>query len=192
MNKLNKKDLVIYVLIAVILIIGLFYLFPKKNIKTTGTNSVVATTTTKTSTKTTGTKTVSPVATNVMNKCNFKVTSPEINSRVTVPFTVYGLLNNADKSEGCMWASNGDLAGNAEIFYNKDNQGWKSSGTSVPIVIKGIPGGATSTLSFSVPFTLYAAALGLKSGTPIKIVFTEFNIPVQATPDTFNFQVYLK
>jgi hypothetical protein len=182
-------------LIAIVLIGLIVYVSQKKEDVKVDDTKVVATTTTtvKTTPKTTTVvKTVPTVVSNVMNKCNFRVTSPVMYSGVNVPFTVNGILDLADKSKGCMWNMESSRAGVAEIFYNKDNSGWKSAGTSVQIMTSMVPGKATTTLAFSTTFNLYTTALGLKSGTPIKIVFTEYNIPIQTNPDTFDFLVNLK
>ena len=128
----------------------------------------------------------------MVSKCNFTVTSPAILSEVSMPLTIKGILDKADTTKGCMWNEESSRAGEAELFYNKNGEGWKSAGTSVPITVSGVPGAATTTLTFSASFGLYTKALGLASGTPLKITFTELNIPPQSNPDTFDFQVSLK
>ena len=193
---LSKKDKITYgVILVLIIIIICFSIQGKKNeVKTTdvSNNSVTSTNTNTNTTNTKTVKTVPTVARNVMNKCNFKITSPEINSSVSLPFTVKGVLNKADLSKGCVWKDNLTNGGTVEIFYNKNGMGWVSAGTAAQITLFTTPGVATSTLSFTLPLNLYANALGLGSGTPIKLVFTEFNIPAQQYPDTFDFTVYLK
>lgn len=197
-KNMDKATLIKYST-AVIIIIALSVYFlgsskeSAKNESEEKNQPTISTTTTNTPVKTTTTtKTVPAVAKNVTNKCNFRVTSPAMYSSVSMPFTVKGILDKADKSKGCDWHELDSRAGDAEIFYNRRGEGWKSAGTSVPIITRIVPGGASTTLAFSVSFNLYTQALGLTSGTPIKIVFTELNIPPQPNPDVFDFQVTLK
>ena len=187
-------DWVKIVLIAIVLIFALIYFWQKGNSnKTINAQNNAQTTASSTIKKTaSNSKSSSSVATNVTSKCNFKVTSPAMYSNVSMPFTVKGTLNTADTKEGCVWNQNASRAGDAEIFYNKGGSGWQSAGTSVPIVTETIPGVASTSMTFSASFNLYTKSLGLTSGTPIKIVFTELNIPPQPNPDTFDFLVYLK
>ncbi|MFA5652120.1 MAG: hypothetical protein WC933_02030 [Candidatus Paceibacterota bacterium] len=192
-KKIGIIDWIKFALIAIVLIAGSFYIFQKADVKKVDTSNNVATTTTKTTPKTTTTvKTQPAVLKNVTSKCNFKVVSPVMYAKVSMPFTVSGILDKSDTTKGCMWGETTSLAGNAEIFYNKNGTGWVSAGSPVSILTKGTPGMPSSYLSFSVSFNLYVTALGLQSGTPIKIVFTEFNIPVKPNPDTFDFLVSLK
>lgn len=202
MKQINTKDLVIYILAGVIVIGGTFILWNKKDNVTTDVldtqeESVATTTTsatvTKTPAKTTTTSAPKVIPSkNVTSRCNFEVTSPVMYSSVNMPFVVKGILDKANTSTGCMWNENASRAGDAEIFYNRRGEGWRSAGAAVPIMTTSSPGAATTTLAFSVSFNLYTQALGLTSGTPIKIVFTELNIPPQANPDIFEFQVTLK
>ena len=183
--------------IAIIVISGIIYFSQKKDATE---NNTTATTTATSTTKTTNTpavKKTTPVVTNttaknITSRCNLKITSPALNSYVTFPFTVKGILDKADTTKGCDWNELASRAGDAELFYNRNGEGWKSAGTSVPIITSTTPGGATSTLAISISFNLYTQALGLTSGTPLKIVFTELNIPERTNPDKFEYQVYLK
>lgn len=191
----NMNDKVRYSIIAVVIIILGLFIFGGEN-KNSVTNSndnkaVSEATTTKTTSKTVVKAPIGP-SKNVLNRCNFRVTSPAMYSSVSMPFTVTGILDKADTTKGCIWDENSSRAGDAEIFYNRRNEGWKSAGTAVPIITRVVPGGAATTMSFSVTFNLYTAALGLTSGTPIKVVFTELNIPEHANPDSFDFLVSLK
>lgn len=195
-KNLSQKEKIIYSLVVVVLVVGAYLVLVDNKPKVEVKEDVVATTTTTVTPKNTAPKTVTTApkgpSKNVMNRCNFRVTSPEMYSAVNMPFTVSGILDKADTSKGCMWNENATRAGEAEIFYNRRNEGWKSAGTAVPIITKSVPGAASTTMSFSVSFNLYTTALGLTSGTPIKIVFTELNIPVQTNPDIFDFQVTLR
>ncbi len=177
--------------VIVVIILGLFLFGGNKNSTDNKTVSEATTTKTTSTSKTVVKVPVGP-SKNVMNRCNFRVTSPTMYSSVSMPFTVTGILDKADTTKGCIWDENASRAGNAEIFYNRRNEGWKSAGTAVPIITRVVPGGATTTMAFSVTFNLYTAALGLTSGTPIKVVFTELNIPEHANPDSFDFLVSLK
>jgi hypothetical protein len=193
-KKLSIKDLIMYILIVIILVIAVIYVFQKKDINKIDTANLTTTSTSSkdtTTNKTTSTSKVIPFK-NVTSRCNFRVTYPTIYTGITMPFTVKGILDKADTSKGCLWNELDSRAGDAEIFYNKNGEGWKSAGAAVPIITRIVPGGATTTMAFTVSFNLYVKALGLKSGTPIKIAFTELNIPPQPNPDTFDFQVSLK
>jgi hypothetical protein len=197
-KKISVKDWFIIFLTVIVLAFVLTYLSSKKDVESDmsdiASTTLIATTSTST-TSTVKTKTTTPKvipSTNVISRCNFKVTSPTMYSSVSMPFTVNGLIDKEDTTKGCMWNENLSRAGDAEIFYNRNGEGWKSAGTAVPIITRVVPGGATTTLSFTVSFNLYTKALGLTSGTPIKITFTELNIPVQNNLDFFEFQVKLK
>jgi hypothetical protein len=191
----NQKNLAIYALI-IVLIVGIFYIFHTKNSASINSQNLAATTSTSANTAVTGKNTNTPskvvAAKYAASKCNFKITSPQLYSVVGMPLTVKGILDKADTSKGCMWNENVLRAGDAELFYNRNGEGWKSAGTSVPITTSNIPGVASTTLTFSASFNLYTQALGLTSGTPLKIVFTELNIPPLPNPNTFSFIVSLK
>ena len=184
--------------IAIVLISGIIYFSQKKdNTEKTNTTATTTVSTTNTTSNTTVKKATLPVVTNataknITSRCNLKITSPALNSYVTFPFTVKGILDKTDTTKGCDWNELASRAGDAELFYNRNGEGWKSAGTSVPIITSTTPGGATSTLAVSISFNLYTQALGLTSGTPLKIVFTELNIPEQPNPDKFEYQVYLR
>lgn len=180
--------------IAIVLISGIIYLSQEKDVTE---ENITATTTTTSTTNTPTVKKTTPVVTNttaknITSRCNLKITSPALYSYITFPLTVKGILDKADTTKGCNWNELSSRAGDAELFYNRNGEGWKSAGTSVPIITSTTPGGATSTLAVSISFNLYTQALGLTSGTPLKIVFTELNIPEQVNPDKFEYQVYLK
>ena len=201
MKQINTKDLVIYILTGVVVLGGGFMLWNNEDTANTDVSNVqeeVATTTasptvTKAPTKTTTAPAPKVIPSkNVTSRCNFEVTSPAMYSSVSMPFVVKGVLDKANTSTGCMWNENASRAGDAEIFYNRRGEGWRSAGAAVPIMTTSAPNVATTTLAFSVSFNLYTQALGLTSGTPIKIVFTELNIPPQLNPDIFEFQVTLK
>jgi hypothetical protein len=127
------------------------------------------------------------------SKCNFKIITPQIYSKITIPLSIKGILDKADLSNGCTWNENLSRAGQAELFYNRNGEGWKSAGTSVPIITSSLFNNtSTTTLAFSVSINLYTQALGLTSGTPIKIVFTELNILENKNPNTFEILYSLK
>jgi hypothetical protein len=200
MKKLSKMDWIKIILVAVVVIFAAFYIIKNnstnttKNSETKISTSTVSTSPSKSNTvtaKTSITNTSGAGTVNTTSKCNIKVTYPTIYSAVSVPFTVNGILNLSDTSEGCMWSQNLSRAGDAQIFYDKNGAGWMPAGTSVPIIESGT-GNSTTTLDFSVSFNLNATALGLTSGTPIKIVFTELNVMNKPNPETFEYEVYLK
>ncbi len=199
MKKLNTIDWIKIILVAVVVIFAAFYIIKNnstnttKNSETKISTSTVSTSPSKSNTvtaKTSITNTSGAGTVNTTSKCNFKVTYPTIYSAVSVPFTVSGILNLSDTSKGCMWSQNLSRAGDAQIFYDKNGTGWMPAGTSVPIITSA--GNSTTTLDFSSEFNLNATALGLTSGTPIKIVFTELNVMSKPNPETFEYEVYLK
>src|ERR1035437_7805096 len=121
MDFIKKISAVNWIKIAVIVIIlvgVIIYVSQKKETIKVDTTKVIATTTTTTNKTTTVVKKVPTIVSNVTNKCNFRVTSPAMYTKVTVPFTVKGLLDTADTSKGCMWTIESSRAGTAEIFYN--------------------------------------------------------------------------
>ena len=121
--------------------------------------------------------------------CNFKITYPTPNSSITFPLTIKGEISLL-KKYNCEWSQNQTLGGTVQIFYNLRNSGWKSPG--IPTKINTSSSVSTSTLALSAPVNMYASALGLPSGTPIKLVFTELNIENNPNPKTFSFIVYLR
>lgn len=187
-KKISAVNWIKIALIAIVLIGVIVYVSQKKEVGKIDTTNSVATTTTSAKT---GSKTTSATAANVTSKCGFKITSPTINSGINVPFTVSGTVNKLNVN-GCIWNENNARAGLAEIFYNRNGEGWKTAGVSVPVYTSSIPGAPTTTVAFESTFNLNRTALGLGAGTPVKIVFTELNNPVQANPDNFYYLVYLK
>lgn len=179
-------------LVVIILIVGGIYLSQKKDNGTTNTNGTNNTNTSVSTTTKNTTSTTKVVAKYNSSKCNFIITSPTINSSISFPFTVKGTIDKLATNKGCIWNEDKSRAGNAELFYNLRNEGWKSSGTAVPIITGSTPGAATTTVSFSAQFNLYTAALGITPGTPIKITFTELNVLDQKNPDTFDLLLYSK
>jgi len=198
-NKLDIINWIKYILILVFLIAIVIYFFQRNGVNQTDRNisassTANVSTSTVPSSNTTASGSIKKAATtNILSaKCNLKITSPAIYSKVSMPLTITGLLDKADTKKNCMWNENNTRAGEAEVFYNRNGEGWKSSGAAVPMITSSVPGAATTTLKISISLNLYTKALGLTSGTPLKIKFTELNIPPQPNPDTFEFLVYLK
>jgi hypothetical protein len=193
LKKISAINWIKIAIIAVLLIGGIVYFSQKKTTdnKTATQNNNSQVTTDTSATKTTVSKPKPATAANVTTKCGLKITSPAINSSVDVPFVVKGVIDTLNV-KGCVWNESNARAGEAEIFYNRNGEGWRSSGTSVPIITSNIPGSPTTTLAFEASFNLNRTALGLGSGTPVKIVFTELNIPPQPNPDNLYYLVYLK
>jgi hypothetical protein len=203
-KKVSLADWIKIILLIIVIIIGCVIIFSQNSnsslqktntgiqATTTATTSAPVKTTASSAKKITTTTSSSSVAKNVTSKCNFKVTSPTMYSSISMPFTINGIIDKTDTHESCIWNEAYSRAGEAEIFYDRNGEGWKSAGTQVPIITSSIPGKASTTLAFSASINLYTAAFGLNKGTPIKIVFTELNISDAPNPDTFDFIAYLK
>jgi len=193
----NLQNMKVLVGIVILLILaGGVYLFTNRNSNQTtywGQN----TTSTETSTSTISSSTITTdttkntVTSSYASKCGLTVISPVIGSKITFPLTVKGIIDNSKANTlGCSWNNVLSRAGEAQVFYNLKNQGWVAPGVAVPIISSS--GLTASTTVFSVGLNVYAKNLGLTSGTPIKITFTE-NKPVDGSKqNTFDMLVYLK
>lgn len=191
----NLFLIIIFLILALILVIS----FKKESLPVNNTDQAAissststdsqtnATTTTKKTTVTTNTSNVTKVLTEM---CNLKITYPTAYSKITFPLTIKGNVD-LSKNYDCKWSENLSRAGSVQIFYNLKNTGWKSPGIPTEIYTAS-SGGSTTTLALTAPVNMYTAALGLPSGTPIKLVFTELNIKNISNPKTFSYIVYLK
>ena len=199
-----EKDQIIKGLVGVIILLVVFggVYINKKNKTDIAVNlgeedNLVSTTTT--------TNTMSNVATNKVTnkpktttlpsgKCNLKITSPVVGSKVDFPLTIIGTIDHSDLEKyGCVWDEVFTRAGTAQVFYNVRNSGWKSQGVAVPITTSATTyTSSTSTISFSIGLNFFNAGVGLPSGSPIKITFVENNEKDHTPLDTFDFTVYLK
>lgn len=190
-QKLVKNLILTIVFLVLILILVVSF---KKNGSVISNNDLSATSTidqistTTDNTKTNNLKTPVTVQSST-EMCNFKITYPTPYSNITFPLTIKGTISLL-KKYNCEWSQNQTLGGTVQIFYNLRNSGWKSSG--IPTKINTSSSVSTSTLALSAPINMYTSALGLPSGTPIKLVFTELNIENHPSPKTFSFIVYLK
>lgn len=198
-KKFEKNSDQIYLIICITLCILLIavvvnYLW-KNNMNSASENNNVSTTSvainSAINTNASTTKTI--LNTVPTKKCNLKIISPTLYSKVTMPLMVTGILNTTDIKEGCLWNNADSLAGYAELFYKKTGDtAWKSAGVPVPMLINSYPGLATTSLKVSVSLNLYVKPLGLISGTPLRIIFTELNILDKPNPNTFDYFIYLK
>ena len=195
-EKISKTAWTIYIILIIVVLTMFAYLFQNKNLDIANENVVATSTTTNTSSSTiTNTEKASVKTTptyKTTTKCNLKITSPVAYTKVSMPLIVSGLLDVTDIKEACKWNAAYSRAGNAELFYNKNGEGWKSAGAAVPIFTSSYAPISTTTLKISVSLNLYVKQLGLASGTPLKIVFTELNIPERSNPNTFDYLLYLK
>ena len=194
----NKVILKTIIAIVVLLVGGIFLFTNEKNTKTSSimnltpsSTSIVGASSTISSTtsiiKTTN-KTISP---SYASKCGLTVAYPIINSSITFPLVVKGVIDNSKADElGCSWNVVSSRAGEAQIFYYSKSKGWVAPGISVPIVTS--TGKVASTTAFSVSFNIYTKNLGISSGTPMKVVFTELKPLDYSKQDSFELLVYLK
>ncbi|MEI6528521.1 MAG: hypothetical protein WCO10_02495 [bacterium] len=152
-------------------------------------SSNVATSTTATSSVKTKTAIVTTKV-SYASKCGLVVTYPTVDSKVSFPLTAKGIVDNSNADKlGCSWNQALSRGGTAQVFYNLRKQGWKEAGIPVPIFIGS---DVASSTTFSAPLNIHADALGLTSGTPIKITFTELTDLNVTQPDTLDLQVFLK
>lgn len=195
----NKNKIISILTFVILLLVG--FLFITKNNQKNNTSLSVASTTDIVSTssssseststvkivKTTPTLTAPKSSTSM---CNIKITFPVANSKITFPLMIAGVIDLESKSD-CVWNNNLSMGGSVEIYYNLKNTGWKSAGIPASLYTSGT-GGSTSTLAVKANVNMYTEALGLVSGTPIKLVFTELNIINNSNPKTFSYITYLK
>ena len=133
------------------------------------------------------TKTVS----NTSSKCGLTVTYPLPGSKISFPLTIKGVIDNSKASKlGCSWNQVQSRGGLVQAFYNLNNNGWMAPG--IPVSIITGTGATASTTAFTAQLNVYTTNLGLSSGTPLKITFTELNEINDVNPDSFDMYVYLK
>ena len=200
-EKYGKNKFTLTIIGIVILVTLIFAYQAGKQGWVGATDSIASTTTSSTSPLITGTSQAKaaaaskaspvPVATAVSGMCGLRITSPVIYAHVGFPLTISGIMSFAQaQKDGCSWNTELSNAGSAELFYNLRNQGWTSSGTTVPVTMANT-GASTSTLSFTTTMNLYTTALGLTSGSPLKVVFTD-NPVHETTPHSFTFYLFVK
>lgn len=191
-NLVVKAIISVVVLLILILIIGTYVNKVSKRSVLNEQGAVVSTSTESATTSNvigTKAKTVPMPVLTYGSKCGFTITSPALNTRISFPVVIKGIIDDSSKLN-CSWNHVENRAGTAQSFYNLKNQGWKATGIAVPIITSGGP--TASTSAFTVSLNAYSSALGLTSGTPIKIVFTEQPALNVKTPDTFDVIVYVK
>lgn len=129
------------------------------------------------------------VVTTTGNTCNVTISYPKANTAVTFPLTIKGSLDVLNKN--CTWNEGSLKAGTLEVAYNIKGTGWRTPGIAVPINIDNTSQ-STTTLNFTSTVNLPATALGVVSGTPLRLTFTELNISNNPAPRTFTVIVYEK
>ena len=191
---INKKQWIGGGIVLVVVIIASLFINRSSN-TTTMTNSDVATSTTTSVSTTKGTVTVANkkiTEGTLIGKCNFFVTFPKVNQSITFPLTVIGYMDES-KTTKCTWYENMTRAGNVQISYYTYGS-WKNAGVPVPIMTNGSLGTAqsTSTLAFTVALNAQVVPLGIRSGTPIKLTFTELNSNTTTNTDSFTMNLQYK
>ncbi len=194
MQNINKNVLIGA---SVLLIVVLGYVSMHKGTTTDSgsKDNVSVTTPTGTTDKTTTTK-PKPVTTTTTStnggKCNLVITYPKAGAYVAFPLVVTGYIDTSNKS-GCSWYQNQLRAGDVQISYNLRNQGYLASGVPVPIITNGSASNPAIS-NFQVSLNLATTPLGITTGTPIKLTFTELNVAgnPNPSPDHFDLNVYAK
>ncbi len=196
MDKVNfNNKRYVWVVVAIILIIILFVATRQSSV---GPVSNESTTTTETQTSgtsvsggTSGTKTNTGTSGLLSAKCNLKISYPLAYSRASFPLVIKGTVDLSGKKYPCTWNENNQVAGTVQVFYNIANTGWKAPG--VPVLLYSESSNASSTHDVSSGIiSLNSFALGIPSGTPVKLHLIELNINDNKNPNTFDIIVYLK
>jgi hypothetical protein len=125
-----------------------------------------------------------------VGKCGFSVSSPQANSSVTFPLTIKGVVDNSKAQQlGCSWSMFEGAAGGAQLYYNYQNQGWKTLNTPRAITVSSWMT-TTTPFEFTMPFD--NSSIGLPSGTPLKIIFSEDNASGLPPVDSYELPLILK
>ncbi len=119
--------------------------------------------------------------------CDIKVGSIPPNSQVSFPLVIQGVIHNSKK--GCAWKMFEGQAGTAQLYFNYNNQGWKSVGESVPVRIEN---NLPKLHEFLMDLNFSNSGIGLPSGTPMKIIFTAENASGIAPSVPYEFPIILK
>jgi hypothetical protein len=136
-----------------------------------------------------GYPTVPPKPPVVVGKCGLTVTSLSPNDKVGFPLTITGNIDNSNfKQLGCSWGSYKGVGGSAQLYFNYNNEGWKILGKTSMI---SAPNWTSIKSSFSTTLNFNNSGIGLPSGTPLKIVFSDDNA-TGLPPDTFELPIILK
>ena len=121
--------------------------------------------------------------------CGLVVTSPIPKSSVTFPLVIKGVVDNSDREKlGCSWQMFEGQAGTAEIYFKDGNNEWKKLGTTVPVPVENWMSVKTF---FSVSLNFNNEGIGLPTGTPMKVVFTEENASGIPPVDTYELPLVL-
>lgn len=125
------------------------------------------------------------------SSCGLTINSPAANAHVSFPLTVTGTIDNTNSSAlGCSWTMFEGQAGTAQLyFFDQGNNNWHVLGN--PIIVPVSNWMTVGPVSFTIPVNFNNSGLGLSSGNPMKITFTEEN-PSGATPDTFDLPLVLQ
>ncbi len=195
MDKNQFKNYAIAALVVVIVIILLVSggkSNPSSNTQGSQTSTSSTTASSTSASKTSGTKTTTTTTSSYATKCNLKITSPIAYAKAGFPLVVQGTLDiSGTKTYPCTWNENAQSAGTVQLFYNVRNTGWQSPGIPVSLFAQGTVN-ATSLSVSSAILSLNAYALGIPSGTPIKLTFRELDLPTSPSKNTFDLIFYLK
>lgn len=112
-------------------------------------------------------------------KCGLTVNSPAVGDTVSFPLVLTGVVNNQASTDGCTWIlfeGQGGMVsvGNGNAIY-----------AQAPVMMQG-DWMTTGPVNFSA---VLAPNVGIPTGTPLTITFSEENPSGEGTSDTLSFQV---
>lgn len=121
-------------------------------------------------------------ATRYAQKCGLKVMFPTIGTTVSFPLPVKGIVDNRNyNSIGCAWGVFEGQAGDATLYANVKNTGWKKVGQwkqggqaydSQPLMLNG-DWMTIGPIPFDLLVNIDPKFANMPKGTPLKIVFEE-------------------
>ncbi|MEI6490872.1 MAG: hypothetical protein WCO16_03910 [bacterium] len=123
-------------------------------------------------------------------QCGPKVTSITENARVSFPISISGTINRYDKfkDDSCSWSIFEGQIGSAQLYYNYNNQGWKTVGLAAPVRITDT---ALDLFAFSTTLNFNNGGIGLPYGTPMKIVFKDEDASGLGSRNKLEFSIIL-
>lgn len=98
----------------------------------------------------------------INGKCGLTISSPLPNEKFTWPLIIKGKVAPQQSNSECSWQTFEGVSGTVQLYFNENNNGWKSVGN--PVIFGP---------NFSVTFNY--TEIGLPMNTPMKVVFTEEN-----------------
>ena len=124
-----------------------------------------------------------------LSHCGLTINYPTPTSTVSFPVTISGTIDNNNASTlGCSWTMYEGQAGTAQLYFLENNN-WHQINT--PFILHVSDWMTLGPVLFSVIINFNNNWIGLSSGTPMKIIFTEEN-PSGTTPDTLTLPIILQ